>query len=55
MKNERKLLFTGMYCSIRPPGKIPCSFGPNFRSLSNVNTTVSVKTVSKACSPCVRP
>lgn len=46
---------TGIYCSIRPPGKIPCNFGPSLRSLSNVNTTVSVRTVSSACSPCVRP
>lgn len=46
---------TGIYCSMRPPGNIPCNFGPNLRSLSNVNTTVSVKTVSSACSPCVRP
>lgn len=46
---------TGMYCSIRPPGKMPCNLGPNLRSLSNVNTTVSVNTVSKACSPWVRP
>lgn len=56
-ENKRKTFakLTGIYCSMRPPGKIPCNFGPNLRSLSNVNTTVSVKTVSSACSPWVRP
>lgn len=44
-----------MYSSILPPGKIPCSFGPNPRSDSKVNITLSVISDSRAFSPCKEP
>lgn len=42
-----------MYCSILPPGNIPCSFGPSPRSDKRVKMTDSVMRASSAPSPCV--
>lgn len=45
----RALHYTGRYCSRRPSGKIPYSFGPRVRSARMANITLSDTRESTPC------
>lgn len=54
IEGQRTMPFTSTNSSIRPSGRIPWIWGPNFRSDSTVQTTLSINNVPR-CFWCASP